>query len=68
VFSYSQGRLTGTQIPVPANDLAVADFNGDHHPDLLASTTQSGETMAVPPTCDCRRAWAPSAPIRCIKI
>jgi hypothetical protein len=43
VFSYSHGRLTGTQIPVPANDLAVADFNGDHHPDLLIATDQSDE-------------------------
>lgn len=39
VFAFSGGRITGpARIAVPAEDLAVADMNGDGHPDLLITT------------------------------
>ena len=38
VFAYGHGRVTSTSVPVPAQDLTVADVNGDKRPDLLASS------------------------------
>jgi hypothetical protein len=39
VFTFKSGRLTGpSRIDAPAEDLAVANMNGDSHPDLLITT------------------------------
>ncbi len=38
VFAYGHGRVTSTSVPVPAQDLTVADVNGDKRPDLLTSS------------------------------
>lgn len=45
VFGYSRGHLTSAQIPVPANALAVGNFNGDKYPDLAITTTQADVTQ-----------------------
>lgn len=44
VIAFSRGHLTWSRIPVPANDLTVANMNDNKYADLLVETDQQNVT------------------------
>jgi D-cysteine desulfhydrase len=48
VISFSRGHLTWSRIPVPANDLTVANMNDNKYADLLVETDQEASPRSGP--------------------